>query len=114
MIQRLDSLNQLQSKTTIFQVRKKLIISSYIEVFVDTVGPKDSYQTKLIGVFKLIQNNLQFTVSEKADSKFKVVSAASICAKVTRDFEIKNWKFIENIKAIDKNYGSGYTSDPNT
>jgi ribonuclease H2 subunit A len=53
-------------------------------------------------------------VSEKADSKFKVVSAASICAKVTRDYEIENWKFIENIQNMDKNYGSGYPSDPMT
>ena len=42
------------------------------------------------------------------------MSAASICAKVTRDFEIENWKFIEKIKAIDKNYGSGYPGDPVT
>lgn len=65
-------------------------------------------------IFENIDNKVKFTVSEKADSKYKVVSAASICAKVTRDFEIENWQFIEKIEKIDSNYGSGYPSDPNT
>lgn len=37
------------------------------------------------------------TVQPKADRDHKVVSASSICAKVTRDTIIHEWKFIENI-----------------
>lgn len=52
---------------------------------------------------------MKITVSKKADSLFPIVSAASICAKVTRDAALKNWKFIEQPdKVIDSNWGSGY------
>lgn len=52
---------------------------------------------------------LKITVSKKADSLFPIVSAASICAKVTRDTTLKNWKFIEKPgEDIDCDWGSGY------
>ena len=41
------------------------------------------------------------TVSKKADSLFPIVSAASICAKVTRDFAVEQ----------GTTWGSGYPSD---
>lgn len=44
---------------------------------------------------------------------FKVVSAASIVAKVTRDHIIKDWKFVEPIQTVG-DLGSGYPSDPKT
>jgi len=80
------------------------------EVYVDTVGPAESYQNLLQNKF----NKIKFTVCPKADSKYAVVSAASIVAKVTRDREVKNWKFVENkpIKLFDNSFGSGYPSDP--
>ena len=52
---------------------------------------------------------MEITVEKKADSKFPIVSAASICAKVCRDRVISNWKFKENPN-MDRKYGSGYTS----
>jgi ribonuclease H2 subunit A len=50
------------------------------EVFVDTVGDPAKYQSKLSSTFSF--TNIKFTVSKKADSLFKCVSAASIVAKV--------------------------------
>jgi len=79
------------------------------EVYVDTVGPPDTYQTKLQKIFP----NIKIRVEKKADSKFPVVSAASICAKVCRDKVISEWVFKED-QQIDRNYGSGYPSDPVT
>ncbi len=45
----------------------------------------------------------------KADSKYEIVSAASILAKVTRDCEIDKIK-----KEIAEDFGSGYPSDVRT
>lgn len=76
-----------------------------VEVYVDTVGPPVTYQEKLSRRFP----GIRFTVSKKADSIYPIVSAASICAKVTRDAWLTRHE--------DKNeggWGSGYPSDPNT
>ncbi|KAJ3130527.1 Ribonuclease H2 subunit A [Nowakowskiella sp. JEL0407] len=82
------------------------------EVFIDTVGDPKKYQTKLEGIFP----GVSITVAKKADSLYPVVSAASICAKVTRDAILSQWKYCEkNIESkIERNFGSGYPSDPNT
>lgn len=50
-----------------------------LQVYVDTVGHAGKYEAYLTRVF---QNKIKFTVRAKADSIYKVVSAASICAKV--------------------------------
>uniref|UniRef100_A0A915HF45 Ribonuclease n=1 Tax=Romanomermis culicivorax TaxID=13658 RepID=A0A915HF45_ROMCU len=84
-------------------------------VYVDTVGQPESYQKKLETRFPMVD----FCVSKKADSLYPVVSAASICAKVTRDKIIDEWKceeFSDRAENEDKNpiWGSGYPSDPTT
>lgn len=50
-----------------------------MQIYVDTVGPADKYEYKLSQRFP----GIQVTVRPKADSLFPVVSAASICAKVS-------------------------------
>merc|ERR1712228_714709 len=62
-------------------------------VYLDTVGSPESYEQKLRNHF--MGYDVRFTVSKKADALFPVVSAASICAKVTRDDILENWTFIE-------------------
>lgn len=79
-------------------------------IFVDTVGPPEKYQDYLKGLFP----KFKITVSKKADSIYPIVSAASICAKVTRDHAIKVWKFPEGIDITYKEFGSGYPADPIT
>lgn len=78
------------------------------KVFLDTVGDPTKYENKLIKIFP----TLKIKVSKKADSLYPCVSAASICAKVTRDDILKNWKFKEDLSV--KEYGSGYPGDPKT
>ncbi len=78
------------------------------KVFLDTVGDPTKYENKLAKIFP----KLKIKVSKKADSLYPCVSAASICAKVTRDSVLKNWNFKENLSV--KEYGSGYPGDPKT
>lgn len=70
-------------------------------VFVDTVGPPEAYQSRLAGRFP----HLRVTVAKRADSRYPVVSAASIVAKTTRD------AFIQRLGLP---VGSGYPGDPAT
>ncbi len=58
-----------------------------VQVYLDTVGDPTKYENKLNKKFP----KLKIKVSKKADSLFPCVSAASICAKVTRDMLLKNW-----------------------
>lgn len=60
-------------------------------IYVDTVGLPEKYQEYLLRIFP----NYEITVAKKADSTYPIVSAASICAKVTRDHAMQNWIFPE-------------------
>ncbi|KAJ3088898.1 Ribonuclease H2 subunit A [Quaeritorhiza haematococci] len=106
------NLNALAHDTTVDLIRQTLQRGVNVqEIYIDTVGPPEAYQTKLQGIFP----GINITVAKKADSLYPVVSAASICAKVTRDEILNNWKFVESgMEEISREFGSGYPSDPNT
>jgi len=58
---------------------------------------------------KINNKNIKILAENRADSKYSIVSAASIVAKVIRDREIQK---IKELTGID--FGSGYPSDPKT
>ncbi|KAL3667072.1 hypothetical protein V7S43_008014 [Phytophthora oleae] len=93
-------INEVQKKGTVVK-----------KVFVDTVGDPRWYQTFLT---KHFNGTIEFRVEKKADSLFKVVSAASIAAKVTRDRVISDWKWESPALDLPTDFGSGYPSDPKT
>jgi ribonuclease HII len=79
-------------------------------IFVDTVGDPDYYQRRLWeGVGREFAEEI--VVEKKADAKFKVVSAASIIAKVTRDTILQHWQWRETQGRWDTGFGSGYPGD---
>ncbi|CAM9897158.1 unnamed protein product [Chrysoparadoxa australica] len=80
-------------------------------VYVDTVGPPDSYRALLEREFRSDDDGepIQFTVEKKADKLYKTVSAASIAAKVSRDQALEQWGEGED---VDRDFGCGYPSDP--
>jgi ribonuclease H2 subunit A len=86
---------------------------------VDALGATTPYEQLLSSQFP----GIHFTVTTKADSKYKIVGAASVAAKVTRDAWIEGWVFEEDAhndpdtsetprvkKTWSTELGSGYPS----
>ena len=85
------------------------------EIYIDTIGSPQIYQKKLERIFP----TTAITVAKKADSLYPCVSAASVCAKVTRDaaLEVCYQTYASHAtdkgepKASAEGWGSGYPSD---
>ena len=78
------NLNQISYKSAMGLIRSFIDEGYHIKkCFVDTVGRPGTYQDMLSKKFH--GEGITFVVEAKADAKFPIVSAASICAKVTRD-----------------------------
>jgi ribonuclease H2 subunit A len=73
------------------------------------VGDPEFYKSRLVQA--LGSDFGRFTIEKKADATYKVVSAASIIAKVTRDTLLKEWQWTEPTVTLDKEFGSGYPGD---
>lgn len=105
------SLNEVSMDSAIGLINRAVALGANIaEVYVDTVGPPEKYEAKLSKIFP----DFRITVAKKADSTYPIVSAASICAKVTRDHALKVWKFPEGLTISQDGFGSGYPGDPVT
>lgn len=104
------SLNEVSKNSAVGMIKMALEAGVNVhEVYVDTVGKPEKYQEYLKQIFPEIT---KIVVAKKADSTYPIVSAASICAKVSRDHALKAWIFRED--GIDGEYGSGYPNDPAT
>ena len=67
-------------------------------IYADTVGEPHKYANYLRTNLSEYSHILKDVIAQpKADRDHKVVSAASICAKVTRDTILKNWQFREQV-----------------
>ncbi|KAH9621333.1 hypothetical protein KSS87_015604 [Heliosperma pusillum] len=105
------NLNEISHDSAIGLVTTVLSMGVLLtQVYVDTVGDPEKYQTKLSERFP----SIKFVVAKKADSLYPVVSGASIVAKVTRDRALRSWTFDESAENMHRNFGSGYPGDPET
>jgi len=86
------SLNAISHSAAIEMVERIIAKGvNVMEIYVDAVGNCEWYQKRLEKKFPLAK----VVVKAKADALFKVVGAASIFAKVTRDENLKKWRFRE-------------------
>lgn len=93
------------------EVSENVIIEG---VYIDTVGPPASYTKKLRQFFS-VDDIRDIRVEKKADATYPIVSAASVVAKVTRDWFIEcSSKEASANSEEPENWGSGYPSDPRT
>ncbi|KAI9742498.1 MAG: hypothetical protein M1818_004032 [Claussenomyces sp. TS43310] len=76
------NLNAQAMDATIALIKKIYALNVNVqEIYVDTIGQPATYQKKLERMFP----TASIVVAKKADSLYPSVSAASVCAKVTRD-----------------------------
>ena len=109
-----ESLNTYSHNCAISIIRHFLGLGLKVtRAYLDTVGDEVKYRQLLEREFDYLTHKIEFTVCSKADSKFPVVSAASIVAKVTRDDQVKNIVIREPIEVV-REFGSGYPGDPKT
>ncbi|TBU26228.1 ribonuclease H2 subunit A [Dichomitus squalens] len=106
------NLNQQSQNATVLLIREVLARGVQLsEVYVDALGRTTSYEAYLSSLFP----DIAFTVQAKADLTFKIVGAASVAAKVTRDAWIDGWVYEERAPGWwAQETGSGYPSDPKT
>ena len=97
-----SNLNQLE----LIHFRKIAATLPTSAIYVDAVDVNPlRFQTRLK---EKLANTVTVIAEHKADIKYPIVSAASILAKVKRDFHIKK------LHQKYGDFGSGYPSDPNT
>lgn len=105
------SLNEISMMSAIDLIKAAIEAGVNVaEIYVDTVGKPETYQARLKAMFP----GVKIVVAKKADATYPIVSAASICAKVSRDHAIRAWRFREDDVAFGTEYGSGYPTDPVT
>ena len=95
------NLNKISHDTAIGLIEKIRGIGFKVKrVYLDTVGDPKKYKQIIENALK--DASIQVTVESKADDTYPVVSAASICAKVTRDSDLINFKYLEQGKEFSK------------
>ncbi|CAD7923197.1 unnamed protein product [Amoebophrya sp. A120] len=115
------SLNLIAQTATVNAIKlvlEKQVGSKVSALYVDTVGDPDRYANQLKAIFPQIPTII---VAKKADSLYKIVSAASVVAKVCRDHMLEEFAFPEEsekrerkAEIVTREFGCGYPGDKQT
>ncbi len=100
------NLNDLEAR-----IAARLIdsLTSDVEVvYVDSPDPKPDRYASLIASYLRRRREVRIVADNEAESKYPVVAAASILAKVERD------RIVKRLERVYGPLGSGYPSDPRT
>ncbi len=79
-----------------------------IEVFIDAAGDPRRVAASIERVAKGFCRSVRVVAEHGADARYTVVGAASIVAKVLRDWHV------DKLKRVYGDFGSGYPADPRT
>ena len=107
-------IDRLRKRTTLNEIEVSEFVSiakklKPQEIYLDAADVKaDRFGEKVGNLSGLVSKGALIVSEHKADSKYPIVSAASIIAKVERDYAIS--KYHEKYG----DFGSGYPSDPKT
>jgi len=103
-----ESVNSEKTNINWLEAKKSALIINNLKpdkVIIDCPSNNvDMYREMIIGYLE--DKSTAVILEHKADTKYPIVGAASIIAKVTRDFEIEKIKKNYNVE-----FGSGYPSD---
>ncbi|HIQ50690.1 MAG TPA: ribonuclease HII [Nautiliaceae bacterium] len=105
------NLNQIEADyfreiiTESFKLLEKKEENFELEVYIDLPEKKERFLRRI----NLNKRNVKLILEHKADKKYKIVSLASIFAKVLRERHIQTIK-----EKLNLDFGSGYPSDPET
>ncbi|KAI0719271.1 ribonuclease H2 subunit A [Cerioporus squamosus] len=92
------NLNQQAQNATVLLIREVLARGLQLaHVYVDALGKTTTYEAYLSALFP----GIGFTVQAKADQTFKIVGAASVAAKVTRDAWVEGWVYEEDAPPVN-------------
>ncbi len=107
-VQGLDfgSLNELELSVMAELIQQALERVEVERVYVDSPDPLPERFAKRLS--QRVGTRVEIVAENRADSKYVIVSAASIIAKTERD------RIIRKLKDIYGDFGSGYPSDPKT
>lgn len=101
-----SNLNWLEAEVTAELIGRMRCDKAYLDCPSNNVA---AYTARVLSLLKERSVEIELISEHKADTKYPVVAAASILAKVTRDREIAKIR-----KEIGVEFGSGYPADPKT